>query len=130
MNTQNKWEQRWHPLREEWVIVAAHRQDRPWHGETVDRDASKVRRLPEYVEDCYFCPGNVRVSGTRNDNYQGLFAFDNDHPCVGPDAPQELNTPIGIFRNRPATGHARVLCYSPKHNQTLAELEVADIGNL
>ena len=27
------WEQRWHPLREEWVIVAAHRQDRPWQGE-------------------------------------------------------------------------------------------------
>ena len=22
------WEQRWHPLRAEWVIVAAHRQDR------------------------------------------------------------------------------------------------------
>ncbi len=28
------WEQRWHPLREEWVIVAAHRNDRPWHGRT------------------------------------------------------------------------------------------------
>ncbi len=27
------WEQRWHPLREEWVIVAAHRQSRPWSGE-------------------------------------------------------------------------------------------------
>ena len=26
------WEQRWHPLREEWVIVAAHRQMRPWTG--------------------------------------------------------------------------------------------------
>src|SRR5215831_12916812 len=23
----NKWEERWHPLREEWVIIAAHRQD-------------------------------------------------------------------------------------------------------
>jgi UDPglucose--hexose-1-phosphate uridylyltransferase len=23
------WEQRWHPLREEWVVVAAHRQNRP-----------------------------------------------------------------------------------------------------
>jgi galactose-1-phosphate uridylyltransferase len=28
------WEQRWHPLREEWVVVAAHRQHRPWTGET------------------------------------------------------------------------------------------------
>ena len=29
------WEERWHPLREEWVIVAAHRQNRPWIGQTV-----------------------------------------------------------------------------------------------
>ena len=29
------WEERWHPLREEWVIVAAHRQNRPWSGGTV-----------------------------------------------------------------------------------------------
>ena len=27
------WEQRWHPLREEWVIIAAHRNERPWTGE-------------------------------------------------------------------------------------------------
>jgi hypothetical protein len=35
MTKPNAWEQRWHPLREEWVIIAAHRQDRPWHGERV-----------------------------------------------------------------------------------------------
>jgi UDPglucose--hexose-1-phosphate uridylyltransferase len=125
-----KWEQRWHPLREEWVIVAAHRQDRPWHGETLERDSANSPSVPEYVADCYFCPGNTRVSGQRNDNYRGIFAFDNDHPCVGPDAPQKLDRPEGIFRNRPATGYARVLCYSPKHNLTLAELSAAEIENL
>lgn len=31
------WEERWHPLREEWVIVAAHRQGRPWVGHVTDR---------------------------------------------------------------------------------------------
>ena len=31
------WEERWHPLREEWVIVAAHRQNRPWVGEVLAR---------------------------------------------------------------------------------------------
>jgi UDPglucose--hexose-1-phosphate uridylyltransferase len=30
------WEERWHPLREEWVIVAAHRQNRPWSGEMLE----------------------------------------------------------------------------------------------
>ena len=48
------WEQRWHPLREEWVVIAAHRQDRPWQGERAA--VSRRAGLPEYVENCYFCP--------------------------------------------------------------------------
>src|SRR5258706_4700002 len=99
------WEERWHPLREEWIIVAAHRQDRPWQGETVEEKESV---LPDYLPDCYLCPGNRRVIGHRNDEYAGTFVFDNDHPCVGLDAPQELSSPIGIYRNRPANGIARV----------------------
>jgi UDPglucose--hexose-1-phosphate uridylyltransferase len=121
------WEQRWHPLREEWIIVAAHRQDRPWIGETIESPRTEV---PNYSPDCYFCPGNVRVSGKRNDDYSSTFVFDNDHPCAGSDAPRELEQPVGIFRNSPATGFARVVCYSPRHNLTLAELEVAEIENL
>ena len=127
MDLNGKWEERWHPLREEWVIVAAHRQNRPWIGETV-----KAREVvvPEYVEDCYLCPGNARVSGKQNPQYSGTYVFDNDHPCVGWDAPQELAAPPGIYRNRPARGIARVVCYSPKHNLTLAELEPREVENL
>lgn len=121
------WEQRWHPLREEWIIVAAHRQDRPWIGETINHEPAEV---PDYQPDCYFCPGNTRVGGKRNDNYAATFVFDNDHPCVGSDAQQQLETPVGIFQNSPATGIARVVCYSPRHNLTLAELEISDIKNL
>lgn len=121
------WEERWHPLREEWVVVAAHRQNRPWSGETVGREEIVV---PEYVEDCYLCPGNARVSGARNEKYSGVFVFDNDLPCVGGDAPQEMNTPAGIYLNRPAQGLARVVCYSPNHNLSLAELEQCEIENL
>jgi len=121
------WEQRWHPLREEWVIVAAHRHDRPWHGE---RAAATATRAPAYVEDCYFCPGNRRVGGACNPHYRSVFVFDNDHPCVGPDAPQSLAAPPGIYRNSPATGIARVVCYTPLHNVTLAELEAGEITAL
>jgi UDPglucose--hexose-1-phosphate uridylyltransferase len=121
------WEERWHPLREEWVIVAAHRQNRPWQGETVERDSLQ---LPDYLPDCYLCPGNLRVSGKHNDLYTGTFVFDNDHPCVGLDAPQEIVKPKGIYINRPATGIARVVCYSPFHNLTLTELEVSEIADL
>jgi len=121
------WEQRWHPLREEWVVVAAHRQDRPWQGE---RATVSPAPAPEYVDSCYFCPRNLRVSGERNPDYQSVFVFDNDHPCVGPSAPQLLDRPTGIYRNAPATGVSRVVCYSPKHNTTLAELPVGEIAAL
>jgi len=121
------WEERWHPLREEWVIVAAHRQDRPWSGETVVNGRPD---LPGYASDCYLCPGNVRVSGKQNDIYKGTYVFDNDHPCVGEDAPTQLIKPAGPYRNQSARGIARVVCYSPRHNLTLAELEVFEIENL
>src|SRR4029077_11879506 len=89
------WEERWHPLREEWVIIAAHRQDRPWHGKTVE-DKSSTAVLAEYVRDCYLCPGNERVGGVRNATYQGVYVFNNDHPSVGSSAPAELERPAGI----------------------------------
>jgi UDPglucose--hexose-1-phosphate uridylyltransferase len=121
------WEERWHPLREEWVMVAAHRQDRPWSGGTVEHAEATA---PDYVPDCYLCPGNVRVSGKRNSEYTGTFVFDNDLPCVSLDAPRDLPEPVGIYRNRPALGIARVVCYSPRHSLTLAELEPREVEDL
>lgn len=120
------WEERWHPLREEWVIVAAHRQDRPWSGEQLE---PKHAPRPPYVSDCYLCPGNERVSGERNPDYAGIFVFDNDHPSVGMNAPEPATAP-GVLQNRPARGIARVLCYSPRHDLSLAQLENSEIENL
>src|SRR5260221_13777683 len=110
------WEERWHPLREEWVIIAAHRQDRPWSGETVE---TKAIDLPKYVSDCYLCPGNPRVTGAVNPKYDQIFVFDNDHPSVSMEAPQ-VEPSSEFFRNRPAHGLSRVVCYSPRHDLTLA----------
>ena len=121
------WEERWHPLREEWVIVAAHRQSRPWSGAEVGAQAP---RPPTFDPACYLCPGNARVSGALNAVYSGTFVFDNDHPCVGSAAPHELTSPGGIYRNHPATGVARVVCYSPRHDVALAELDVEAVDVL
>jgi UDPglucose--hexose-1-phosphate uridylyltransferase len=120
------WEERWHPLREEWVVVAAHRQHRPWSGETV---AAALPAVPAYVPDCHLCPGNARVSGARNPPYQGIFVFDNDHPCVGEAAPPAPPVP-DPFQTRRADGVARVVCYSPRHDLSLAELPVPDVAAL
>jgi UDPglucose--hexose-1-phosphate uridylyltransferase len=121
------WEERWHPLREEWVIVAAHRQDRPWSGETVKQDSAT---RPPYVDNCYLCPGNARVGGAVNPPYSGIFVFDNDHPCVGLEAPAPPVIGSGVYQNRPAQGVARVVCYSPRHDLSLAQLEICDIEGL
>jgi len=119
------WEERWHPLREEWVIIAAHRQNRPWSGETIQHDEGEAH---VFDPECYLCPGNKRVSGQYNDNYSTSFVFDNDHPCVGPEAPSP--EPAELYRNRLARGVARVVCYSPNHSLTLAELELNEIEDL
>jgi UDPglucose--hexose-1-phosphate uridylyltransferase len=121
------WEQRWHPLRREWVVVSSHRNDRPWSGETVGAAASE---LPPYDPGCYLCPGNPRVSGHRNAAYGGVFVFDNDHPCVSLEAPQDLEAAPGFYRNRPAVGLSRVVCYSPRHDVPLARLDEPSVVRL
>ncbi len=121
------WEERWHPLREEWVIIAAHRQNRPWIGEMVDKPEVN---LPEYVDDCYLCPRNSRVSGKINDDYEQIFVFENDHPNSSFTAPESEIPTASIYKSKPARGTSRVVCYSPKHNLTLAELSVQEIVNL
>src|SRR5689334_3716388 len=121
------WEERWHPLRREWVVISSHRDRRPWQGETVD-DANAER--PAYDPSCYLCPGNGRVSGQRNPPYTGVFAFDNDHPCVGPSAPEPTSVTHAVHRNRRADGLSRVVCYSPRHDLSLAELTHAEVVSL
>lgn len=121
------WEQRWHPLREEWVIVAAHRQGRPWKGEEVRRAPPA---LPAYDADCYLCPGNARVGGVRNPPYARTFVFDNDHPCVGDGAADPHGPPHAFFQNRRAAGVSRVACFSPRHDLTLAEMSIAEIEDV
>jgi UDPglucose--hexose-1-phosphate uridylyltransferase len=121
------WEERWHPLRREWVIVSSHRNDRPWLGETVDegRDSDAP-----YDPGCYLCPRNTRISGKTNPDYGSVYVFDNDHPCVGPNAPTALEPATGFYQNRRADGIARVVCYTPRHDLTLAELSHEEIVGL
>ena len=67
------WEKRWHPLRREWVVYAAHRNNRPWNFEK--KESGKP--APAYDPDCYLCPGNKRVNGIQNPAYDNVFVFEN-----------------------------------------------------
>jgi UDPglucose--hexose-1-phosphate uridylyltransferase len=116
------WEQRWHPLREEWVLFTAHRGGRPWNGELKRPDTGAA---PSYDPTCALCPGNARLGGT-NPAYTGVHWFTNDLPCFGPEAPQ-WGDDDDLYLRRPATGTAEVVCYHPDHGRTLAELTAAEV---
>ena len=107
-------------------MISSHRNHRPWHGEVVGEG---VRPTPAHDPACYLCPGNARVSGQVNPAYTGVYAFDNDHPCVGPGAP-EPEPSRGILQARRADGLSRVVCFTPRHDLTLAELSLAEVEAL
>ena len=120
------WEERWHPLREEWVIVAAHRQSRPWSGAEV-----RVRRRPSGVRSGVLPLPRQRAGGRRNEPGIHRHVRVRQRSSVRRrGAPRDLASPAGIYRNRPATGVARVVCYSPRHDVTLAELDVDGVDAL
>ncbi len=111
-------------------MVAAHRQGRPWSG---DRQSTPPPTPVAYDPGCYLCPGNERVGGHRNPDYSEVFFFDNDHPCVGPNAPavpQDFSPARGPYRRVRAEGIARVGCYSPRHDLSLAQLNVEGVDAL
>jgi UDPglucose--hexose-1-phosphate uridylyltransferase len=125
-NPESVWEQRWHPLRREWVVVASHRNTRPWSGK---REEIATQDEPAYDPDCYLCPENRRSGGEVNPDYTGVYTFTNDHPPVGPEAP-EAHCDDGLYRISPARGLSRVVCYSPRHDLALAELSVGQVIEL
>jgi UDPglucose--hexose-1-phosphate uridylyltransferase len=128
---EGKWEKRWHPLRGEWVVYAAHRNSRPW---TTGKNQATAASVPEYDPTCYLCPTNPRVHGTQNPDYKDVYIFDNDHPVVGSKAPiipeDQKVTGNGLYRREKAEGVARVVCYDPRHNVTLSDVPEEQIARV
>lgn len=111
---------RLNPLTGQWVLVSPHRTRRPWQGLT-GPPAGESRPL-RWDPDCYLCPGNARAGGLRNPDYPEVFVFQNDFPALLPEAPA-FNESGSIFqRLEPVAGECRVLCFTPRHDLTLAEM--------
>jgi len=117
MSSQAVWEQRWHPLREEWVLYTSHRGGRPWVGEMV---TGATEHIPSYDPSCALCPRNARLKGS-NPDYQGTFLFTNDLPCFSEEE-TEFDEGGGLRRRKSARGTAEVICYHPDHSKTFAQL--------
>ena len=107
----------------EWVLVSPHRMARPWQGQ-VERRSDDAR--PAHDPSCYLCPGNTRVGGERNPEYATTFVFDNDFAALKPGATTAVA--VGdLLRAEGEPGVCRVICFSPRHDLTLAGMDVTGL---
>jgi UDPglucose--hexose-1-phosphate uridylyltransferase len=115
---------RFNPLTREWVLVSPHRTARPWQGQV---EETSVARQPQYDPQCYLCPGNARAGGMRNPAYTSTFVFDNDFAALKPDTPPGRFEQDGLLIAEAEPGLCRVVCFSPRHDLTVANMEPADL---
>jgi UDPglucose--hexose-1-phosphate uridylyltransferase len=112
---------RYNSLTREWVLVSPHRTDRPWQGQT---ETSGAVHQPPYDPGCYLCPGNPRAGGVRNPPYTSTFVFDNDFAALKPDTPPGRWEQDGLLIAEAEPGLCRVVCFSPRHDLTVANMEL------
>jgi UDPglucose--hexose-1-phosphate uridylyltransferase len=124
---------RYNPLTNEWILISPQRTSRPWQGQ-VEKGVEQVR--PKYDPNCYLCPGNNRAENKKNPEYASTYVFDNDFPALlmpddfkGDHAPLNIHitknqkTNEELLLTKPVNGFCRVVCFSPRHDLSLALLD-------
>ena len=122
-NLQDYSHKRFNILTGEWVLVSPHRAKRPWQGQ--NEEISKEKR-PTYDRTCYLCATNTRINGEVNPDYKDVFIFTNDFAALQNNSPSfQVNK--GLFKAQSETGICKVICFSPDHSKSLADMQVDDI---
>ena len=114
---------RFNILTGEWVLVSPHRAKRPWQGQN---EAVNNEKRPSYDESCYLCPGNTRINGEVNPEYTDVFVFTNDFAALQNDSPT-FNVNDGLLKAQSETGICKVICFSPDHSKSLADMSASEI---
>ena len=112
------------PLTGTSVLVSAKRTQRPWQGA---EEAPAPDERPRYDPQCYLCPGNTRVTGDENPEYDSTFTFTNDFAALRPEGERETLGGHPLFRAETQPGTCRVICFSPRHDLTLAEMSAGEL---
>lgn len=137
-NLQDYPHRRYNALSGDWILVSPHRAKRPWQGK--QEKISEVPKL-QYDPKCYLCAGNTRANGKTNPQYPDTFVFTNDFAALTPPIAPLINNNNTIlpetehisqqeqflFNAQVEVGTCRVICFSPRHDLTLAEMEVGTI---
>jgi UDPglucose--hexose-1-phosphate uridylyltransferase len=118
---------RQNPLTGEWVLVSPGRTQRPWKGQT---EKTAPLATQSYDPDCYMCPGNVRARGERNPRYENTFVFDNDYPALTLSVEPFEQNESGVLVARSEKGICRVVCFSPRHDWTLARMPRSSVRDV
>ncbi|HEV8383554.1 MAG TPA: galactose-1-phosphate uridylyltransferase [Candidatus Acidoferrales bacterium] len=107
---------RWHPLLEQWIITATHRQRRTYHP---PRGACPL---------CASGKGRGFTEVPRAD--YDVVVFENRFPALQQRAPRSAVRGTPLTPVQPARGICEVILYSPEHEQTFAGLPVEQIYKL
>lgn len=115
---------RFNALTGEWILVSPQRTNRPWQGSVEEAPKEKI---PPYDPKCYLCPGNERTDRAKNPKYKKTFVFTNDFSALLEDTPTQSLEEKNLFKTNTERGKCKVICFSPRHDLTLALMENADI---
>lgn len=107
----------------EWVLVSPHRAKRPWQGQN-EPSSKEVR--PSHDKNCYLCSGNKRINGEQNPEYKDVFIFTNDFAALQNDS-KNFVVKDGLLNARSEKGICKVICFSPDHSKSLAEMDIEAI---
>ncbi|MFV9550208.1 UDP-glucose--hexose-1-phosphate uridylyltransferase [Algibacter sp. PT7-4] len=125
-NLQDYSHKRFNILTGEWVLVSPHRAKRPWQGqnETVFNEPR-----PTHDPNCYLCAGNKRINGEENPNYKDVFVFTNDFAALQATSPT-FSVNQGLLKAKSEQGICKVICFSPDHSKSLADMDVENINKV
>ncbi len=123
---QNYSHRRYNILTGEWVLVSPHRTKRPWQGK---QETVLGNQRPTFDPTCYLCPGNTRANGEINPNYEDVYIFDNDFAALQSDS-KDFKIHDGLLKAESERGICKVVCFSPDHSKSLADMAVDEIENV
>ncbi|XP_041277881.1 galactose-1-phosphate uridylyltransferase [Onychostruthus taczanowskii] len=115
---------RYNPLRDDWVLVSAHRVKRPWQGQL---EKPPPEDVPRWDPKNPLCPGATRANGEVNPKYEGTFVFPNDFPALQPDSPEPDDSDHPLFQAAAARGVCKVMCFHPWSDLTLPLMSLPEI---